>query len=53
MQETQDTQVQSLGQEEPLEKEMATHQYSWLETSRDRGAGWAIVSGVVKSQTQT
>ena len=25
MQETQDTQVQSLGQEEPLEKEMATH----------------------------
>ena len=25
MQETQETQVQSLGQEDPLEKEMATH----------------------------
>ena len=25
MQETQDVQVQSLGQEDPLEKEMATH----------------------------
>ena len=25
MQETQETQVQSLGQEEPLEEEMATH----------------------------
>ena len=29
-QETQETQVQSLGQEDPLEKEMATLQYSCL-----------------------
>ena len=33
----QETQVQSLGQEDPLEKEMAT-QYSCLENPMDRGA---------------
>ena len=39
-----------LGQEEPLEKEMAL-QYSCLENSMDRVACQAIVHGVVKSQT--
>ena len=39
-----------LGQEDPLEKEMATHfQYSCLENPMDRGAWWAIVHGVAKS----
>ena len=38
----QETQVQSLGQEDPLEKGMATHSsYSCLEKSMDRGAWWA------------
>ena len=38
-------QVQSLGQEDPLEKEMATKplQYSCLENSIDRGVWWATV----------
>ena len=34
----QETQVRSLGQEDPLEKEMAS-QCSYLENSMDRGAG--------------
>ena len=35
-----ETRVQSLGQKDPLEKEMVTHssQYSWLENLIDRGA---------------
>ena len=34
-----ETQVRSLGQEDPLEKEMATQlQYSYLENPMDRGA---------------
>ena len=34
----QETQVQSLGQEDPLEKEMANPlQYSWLENPIDGG----------------
>ena len=41
----------TLGQEDPLEKEMAT-QYSCLENSRDRGASWATVHGAAKSWTQ-
>ena len=44
----QETQIESLGQENPLEKEMATHS-SIL--ALDRGAWWAIVHGVMKSQT--
>ena len=38
----QETQVQSLGQEDPLEKEMAGYppQYSCLENSTDREAWW-------------
>ena len=44
-------QVQSLGQEDPLEKEMAT-QYSCLENPTDRGAWRAVVHGVAKSWTR-
>ena len=44
---------QSLGQEDPLEKEMAPlSQYSCLENSMDRRAWWATVHGVAKSQMQ-
>ena len=42
--------VQSLGGEDPLEKEMAL-QYSYLENPMDKGAGQATVHGVSKSQT--
>ena len=37
----------SLGQEDPLEEEMATHssQYSCLENFMDRGAWWATIWG--------
>ena len=38
MQETQKTRVQSLGQEDPLEEEMATHSNSSLENPMGRGA---------------
>ena len=49
----QETRVQSLGREDPLEKGMATPlQYSCLENPMDRGAWWAIVHGLAKSQTQ-
>ena len=41
-----ETWAQSLVQEDPLEKEMAT-----LENSMDRGAWWAIVHGVRESWT--
>ena len=53
--------VQSLGREDSLEKVMATHsslffffplQYYCLEDSMDRGARWATVHGVSKSQTR-
>ena len=50
--EMQETQVQSLGQEDPLEKGMATHSHTLgLENSMDRGAWWATVQRVAKSQT--
>ena len=49
-----ETQVRSLGREDPLEKEMATPlQYSCLENSMDRGAWWAIVHGVTKSHEES
>ena len=49
----QETRVRSLGQEDPLEKEMATHsQYPCLENLMDRGVWWAAVHGVAKSQAQ-
>ena len=48
----QETQVQSLGQEDALEKEMTTHSsiLAW-ENPMDRGAWRATVRGVTKSQT--
>ena len=59
MQETQEMQVASLGSEDGLEEEMATHSISlpgkFPENSRpwkismDRGAWQAIVHGVTKS----
>ena len=48
----QETQVQSLGLEDPLENEMATHssilawRISWIEEP-----GWAMVHGIAKSWT--
>ena len=43
--------IQSLGQEDHLEKQMATHplQYSCLENSMDRGNWWAAVHSTAKS----
>ena len=51
MQETQETWVRSLGWDDPLEEEVATHssilagEISWT------GAWWATFHGVTKSQT--
>ena len=53
MQETQETQVWSLGQEDPLELELVNSlQYSCLKNSMDRGIWLATVHGVSKSRTQ-
>ena len=41
-----------LGQEDPLEREWQPLQYSCLENPMDRGAWWAAVHGIAKSQTQ-
>ena len=43
--------VQSLSQEDPLEEEMATHSSILAGEFDGRGAWWAIVHGVAKSQT--
>ena len=45
-----ETWVQCLGQEDPLEMEMATHS-SVLAWRMDRGAWLATVHGVTKSRT--
>ena len=46
----QEIQVQSLGQEDPLEYRMVIQlQYSCLENPMDRGASWATVHGVAKA----
>ena len=52
MQETQEMQVQSLGQEDPVEEKTATHSsiLAWR-NPMNRGAWWASVHGVAKSQT--
>ena len=52
MQEMQETWVWSLGGEDPLEEEMATHSsiLAW-ENPMDREAWQATVLGVAKSQT--
>ena len=53
MKETQETQVQSLGQEDPLEEENGNPlRYSCLENPMDREALGATVQRVTKSQTQ-
>ena len=51
--EMQETWVQSLCQEDPLEKEMAMHSsiFAW-KIVMDRGAWCTRVHGVAKSQTQ-
>ena len=50
MEETQETRVQSLGWEDPLEEEMATPLlHSCLENPMDRGAWRATVHGVTQS----
>ena len=46
----QETRVQFLGGEDPLEKEIP-FQYPCLENPMDRGAWKATVHGVAKSQT--
>ena len=50
---TQETQVQSLGREDPLEEQMATNSsiLAWR-IPMDSGAWWAPVHVVPKSQTQ-
>ena len=50
MQETQKTLVQSLGWEDPLRRRWQLRQYSRLGNPMDRGAWWAAVHGVAKSQ---
>ena len=48
----QDTRVGSLGQEDPLEEEMATHSSnSCLGNLMNRGTWWAMVHQVAKSQS--
>ena len=52
-----ETQVRSLGREDPLEKEMAAHQYSCLEHFMDRGswqATWDHMGshGITKNWTR-
>ena len=48
----QETWIGFLGQEEPLEEEMATHSSILAWNSMDRGAQQAAVHGVAKNQTQ-
>ena len=50
VQETQETWVQSLGQEDPLKKENGNPlQYSCLENPMDRGTWWGPVQRVAKN----
>ena len=51
VQETQETRVRFLGQEDPLEEGMATH-FSDLKNPMDRGAWQATVQKGAKSQTR-
>ena len=48
----QETQVQSLGQQDSPEEEMATHLLSSLGNPMDRGAWRATVHRAAKSQTR-
>ena len=47
----QETQVQSLSEEESPGEGNGNPQYSCLENFMDRGAWWVTVHGVVKNQT--
>ena len=47
-----ETQVHSLGWEDPLEEGMQPTQYSCLENPMDREVWWAAVHGVAKSWTR-
>ena len=47
---SRETQVHSLGLEDPLEKEMATHSSIRLGNPTERGDWWPTVHGVVKSR---
>ena len=49
----QETWVQALSWEDPLEEEMATHSRICLENPIVRGAWWAIVHGVAKESDRT
>ena len=50
----QETWVQSLGWEDPLEKEMVTQlRYSCLENPTDRGAWWATVHRIDRKESDT
>ena len=52
MPEMQEIWVHSLGWEDPLDEEMATHSsYSCLGNPMDSGAWQAVVHGITKSQT--
>ena len=48
----QETQVLFLGQEDPMEKGMATHSREFLGQGILVGSWWAIVHGVAKNLTQ-
>ena len=52
MQEMQETQVRSLGWEDPLEEEMVTHS-NIQGNHMDRGAWWAVVHRVKKELDTT
>ena len=49
----QEMQVQSLGQEDPLEEEMATHSSILAWETLDGGAWWAVVHGVAEESDTT
>ena len=51
----QQTQIQSPGQEDPLEKGIATHSstLAWEIHPMDKGAWWATVHGVAKESDTT
>ena len=53
MQETQETRVLSLGQEDPLENEVATHSsiLAWKTPRTEESGGLHTVHGVAKDRT--
>ena len=52
MQEMQETQVQSLGREDPLRRKWQPTAVFLPENPMDKGAWWVTVHGVAKSWTQ-